>query len=84
MGGTGDCGVYDVRYDILIGLKFQVFYVWYDAPIGYISITANYTEHWEKWWKNPQQVRRQKSLVSLIILGRVLHLWTTKALNRLN
>lgn len=21
----------------------QVFYVWFDAPIGYISITANYT-----------------------------------------
>ncbi len=34
----------------------QVFYVWYDAPIGYISITANYTKDWEKWWKNPQQV----------------------------
>mgnify|MGYP003579735901 CR=1 FL=1 len=24
----------------------------YDAPIGYISITANYTASWEKWWKN--------------------------------
>ena len=33
----------------------QVFYVWYDAPIGYISITANYTDQWEKWWKNPEQ-----------------------------
>jgi len=33
-----------------------VFYVWFDAPIGYISITANYTEQWEKWWKNPEQV----------------------------
>jgi methionyl-tRNA synthetase len=28
--------------------------VWFDAPIGYISITANYTPDWEKWWKNPQ------------------------------
>ncbi len=35
---------------------FQVFYVWYDAPIGYISITANYTKEWEKWWKNPKEV----------------------------
>lgn len=26
----------------------QVFYVWFDAPIGYISITANYTPHWEE------------------------------------
>lgn len=34
----------------------QVFYVWFDAPIGYLSITANYTEQWERWWKNPQQV----------------------------
>jgi methionyl-tRNA synthetase len=23
----------------------------YDAPIGYISITANYTPEWQKWWK---------------------------------
>ncbi|XP_069003046.1 methionine--tRNA ligase, cytoplasmic isoform X1 [Embiotoca jacksoni] len=36
--------------------KEKVFYVWFDAPIGYLSITANYTENWEKWWKNPQQV----------------------------
>lgn len=34
----------------------QVFYVWFDAPIGYLSITANYTDQWERWWKNPQQV----------------------------
>ena len=37
-------------------VPMQVFYVWFDAPIGYLSITANYTEHWERWWKNPQQV----------------------------
>ena len=36
--------------------KNKVFYVWFDAPIGYISITANYTEDWEKWWKNPEEV----------------------------
>ena len=34
----------------------KVFYVWFDAPIGYISITANYTSEWEKWWKNPENV----------------------------
>ncbi|KAJ8400774.1 hypothetical protein AAFF_G00391280 [Aldrovandia affinis] len=34
----------------------KVFYVWFDAPIGYLSITANYTNQWEKWWKNPEQV----------------------------
>jgi methionyl-tRNA synthetase len=35
----------------------KVFYVWFDAPIGYISITAAYTDQWQKWWKagNTQQ-----------------------------
>ncbi|CAH2224459.1 methionine--tRNA ligase, cytoplasmic [Pelobates cultripes] len=41
----------------LDGFKDKVFYVWFDAPIGYISITANYTDQWEKWWKNPEQVQ---------------------------
>lgn len=36
--------------------KEKVFYVWFDAPIGYLSITANYTDKWDKWWKNPNQV----------------------------
>ncbi|KAL9967670.1 hypothetical protein ACROYT_G025951 [Oculina patagonica] len=40
----------------LEGYTDKVFYVWFDAPIGYLSITANYTKDWEKWWKNPQQV----------------------------
>eukprot|EP00457_Paulinella_chromatophora_P001084 gb/GEZN01001086.1/.p1 GENE.gb/GEZN01001086.1/~~gb/GEZN01001086.1/.p1 ORF type:complete len:1067 (+),score=191.49 gb/GEZN01001086.1/:68-3268(+) len=39
------------------GFTDKVFYVWFDAPIGYISITANYTNEWEKWWKNPDQVK---------------------------
>ncbi|CAL4121879.1 unnamed protein product, partial [Meganyctiphanes norvegica] len=38
------------------GFKDKVFYVWFDAPIGYVSMTATYTSDWEKWWKNPQQV----------------------------
>uniref|UniRef100_UPI00358F6303 methionine--tRNA ligase, cytoplasmic n=1 Tax=Myxine glutinosa TaxID=7769 RepID=UPI00358F6303 len=41
----------------LAGYENKVFYVWFDAPIGYLSITANYTEHWEEWWKNPRQVQ---------------------------
>ncbi|KAA8548386.1 hypothetical protein F0562_000070 [Nyssa sinensis] len=38
--------------------KFEdkVFYVWFDAPIGYVSITSCYTPEWEKWWKNPENV----------------------------
>lgn len=30
--------------------------MWYDAPIGYISITSCHTSDWEKWWKNPENV----------------------------
>lgn len=30
--------------------------MWFDAPIGYISITSCYTSDWEKWWKNPDNV----------------------------
>lgn len=36
--------------------KDKVLYVWFDATIGYVSITANYTKNWEKWWKNPKNV----------------------------
>lgn len=39
------------------GFKDKVFYVWFDAPIGYVSMTATYTSEWEKWWKNPNQVQ---------------------------
>ena len=34
-----------------------MFYVWFDAPIGYISITAKYTKDWKQWWQNPGQVQ---------------------------
>ncbi|XP_057503953.1 probable methionine--tRNA ligase isoform X1 [Actinidia eriantha] len=36
--------------------KDKVFYVWFDAPIGYVSITSGFTTEWEKWWKNPEHV----------------------------
>lgn len=38
------------------GYEDKVFYVWFDAPIGYLSIAANYTPEWEKWFKAPQVV----------------------------
>ena len=37
--------------------KDKVFYVWFDACIGYVSITANYTDEWEQWWRNPEDVQ---------------------------
>ena len=40
-------------------LKNKVFYVWFDAPIGYLSITESFIggNRWEEWWKNPENVK---------------------------
>lgn len=33
----------------------KVLYVWFDAPIGYISNTQELLpQEWEKWWKDPE------------------------------
>ncbi|HNQ68910.1 MAG TPA: methionine--tRNA ligase [Bacteroidales bacterium] len=32
--------------------KDKVLYVWFDAPIGYISATRELTKDWEKYWKD--------------------------------
>jgi methionyl-tRNA synthetase len=36
------------------GATGKVLYVWFDAPIGYISATKELTPHWEKYWKDPE------------------------------
>jgi methionyl-tRNA synthetase len=36
------------------GAEGKVLYVWFDAPIGYISATKEWTPEWEKWWKDPE------------------------------
>ncbi|MBU1681720.1 methionine--tRNA ligase [Candidatus Micrarchaeota archaeon] len=41
----------------LEGFEKKVFYVWFDAPIGYISITSNLIENWREWWMNPDGVK---------------------------
>lgn len=37
------------------GLEDKVFYVWFDAPIGYIAATVEWAEKtgndWESWWR---------------------------------
>lgn len=33
------------------GGEGKVLYVWFDAPIGYISATKEHTPDWEKYWK---------------------------------
>ena len=36
------------------GAEGKVLYVWFDAPIGYISNTMELLpDEWEKWWKSP-------------------------------
>jgi methionyl-tRNA synthetase len=35
------------------GAEGKVLYVWFDAPIGYISATKELTPDWEKYWKDP-------------------------------
>ena len=37
------------------GAEGKVLYVWFDAPIGYISNTREILpDSWEKWWKDPE------------------------------
>ncbi len=36
------------------GAEGKVLYVWFDAPIGYISATKEWTKDWTKWWKDPE------------------------------
>jgi methionyl-tRNA synthetase len=57
----------DLKWGIPVprpGYEKKVFYVWFDAPIGYISITGNLgaetTRDWrafvDYWWKSPEEV----------------------------
>jgi len=35
------------------GMKDKVFYVWFDAPLGYIGITKEWSsDNWQKYWKS--------------------------------
>lgn len=48
------CITRDLKWGIpvpLEGFENKVFYVWFDAPFGYISITKRYTKEYEQWWK---------------------------------
>lgn len=60
MGLEGRSITRDLKWGVpvpLEGFENKVFYVWFDACIGYPSITAEYTDDWEKWWKNPEEVK---------------------------
>jgi methionyl-tRNA synthetase len=54
------CITRDLQWGVPVphaGFEDKVFYVWFDAPIGYISITAAYTPEWERWWRAPEDVK---------------------------
>ncbi len=51
----------DIKWGFSVPLpwyKDKVFYVWFDAVLGYISATKEWCvknkEKWEDWWKNPK------------------------------
>lgn len=61
----------DLKWGIPVpreGFESKVFYVWFDAPIGYISISKCLSDRlssegklpatgdWKKWWQNPGEV----------------------------
>lgn len=58
-GLLGRCITRDLKWGTQVPLeefKEKVFYVWFDAPIGYISITACYTDQWQQWWQDEKNV----------------------------
>lgn len=46
-----------------VGFEDKVFYVWFDAPIGYIGITKQWSDekpeerNWKDWWYGAKDVR---------------------------
>ncbi len=53
------CITRDLKWGVgvpLPGWEHKVFYVWFDAPIGYLSITAALTGKWRDWWQNSANV----------------------------
>uniref|UniRef100_A0A6A7G947 Methionine--tRNA ligase, cytoplasmic n=3 Tax=Hirondellea gigas TaxID=1518452 RepID=A0A6A7G947_9CRUS len=55
MGLQDRCITRDLKWGTPVprkGYEDKVFYVWFDAPIGYLSITACLTDEWKQWWKS--------------------------------
>ena len=56
MGLKSKCITRDLKWGVSVpveGYSKKVFYVWYDAPIGYISITANLLgDGYKNWWQS--------------------------------
>ncbi|KAH0614510.1 uncharacterized protein H6S33_000146 [Morchella sextelata] len=59
-GLTKRCITRDLKWGTpvpLSGFEDKVMYVWFDACIGYVSITAEYTKEWKRWWKDADNVK---------------------------
>lgn len=49
------CITRDLKHGVSVpleGFEEKVFYVWFDAPIGYISSTKEKTDKWKEFWKD--------------------------------
>lgn len=49
------CITRDLKHGVKVpleGFEDKVFYVWFDAPIGYVSSTREATKNWEGFWKD--------------------------------
>ena len=49
------CITRDLRHGVKVpleGFEDKVFYVWFDAPIGYVSSTREVRTDWESFWKD--------------------------------
>jgi len=63
----------------LEGADGKVLYVWFDAPIGYISATKElFGEGWEKYWKDPETslvhfIGKDNIVFHCIIFPAMLH-----------
>lgn len=62
----------------LKGTEGKVLYVWFDAPIGYISATKALTKDWEKYWKDEETrmvhfIGKDNIVFHCIIFPAMLH-----------
>ena len=61
------------------GAEGKVLYVWFDAPIGYISNTKELLpDEWEKWWKDPETkllhfIGKDNIVFHCIVFPTILH-----------
>ncbi|MEP0885702.1 methionine--tRNA ligase [Trichocoleus sp. ST-U3] len=59
------CITRDLSWGVTVprpGFEGKVFYVWFDAPIGYIAATKGWAVEnsegdWETWWRSPEDTK---------------------------